>query len=359
MKVTNMFRFFLFMSVFVLFSSAKTNKDRERRQNNSNIFGNIFIDGLETPLNASASCGNWQEQYSQLHANILSGVAPQRYLVALAPPQGLADRLCGLVTQFLFALLTNRAFLQVETPSTPSMKLAYNSFNMKGDIPALLNEHLATVQNLSIDGFPSTVNKSLFYGYYLNAGKMDKSQHELVVRRNYELFVTKNFKLQPPGYDSSYVVMSGNRGMSWRMFRNKYHSGTLRSMGLERENVFHCVFDYMLQLKTQACQGACFKIKEELQKERAKGTIIIGIQLRLGDHVMDKKFNASNVDFIGLAAQHISCAFQLSSKLEKLGRNTKFLFLSDSLDMRKAFVNKFPRKAIVRICYVVCMQDLL
>ncbi len=55
-------------------------------------------------------CGSWQTAYSQLHKSILSGEQPGRYAISVPAPAGLSDRLVGLVTVFLYALLTDRAF---------------------------------------------------------------------------------------------------------------------------------------------------------------------------------------------------------------------------------------------------------
>ena len=55
-------------------------------------------------------CGSWQESYSKLHRSIISGKQPGRYAVSVPAPAGLSDRLVGLVTVFLYALLTDRAF---------------------------------------------------------------------------------------------------------------------------------------------------------------------------------------------------------------------------------------------------------
>lgn len=51
-----------------------------------------------------------QAGYQQLHADILAGRAPQRYVV-VGGISGIADGLVGAMTAFLHALLTDRAFL--------------------------------------------------------------------------------------------------------------------------------------------------------------------------------------------------------------------------------------------------------
>lgn len=55
-------------------------------------------------------CGTWQNNYTTLHSSILSNKTSARYLISVAGQCGLCDNLTGLITQFLFAILTGRAF---------------------------------------------------------------------------------------------------------------------------------------------------------------------------------------------------------------------------------------------------------
>ena len=61
-------------------------------------------------LEEEPRCGSWQESYLKLHTSIVSGEQPGRYAISVPAPAGLGDRLVGLVTVFLYALLTDRAF---------------------------------------------------------------------------------------------------------------------------------------------------------------------------------------------------------------------------------------------------------
>lgn len=63
-----------------------------------------------TPKANSGQCGSWQDDYIQLHKDILSGRKPPRYAISVPAPAGLSDRLVGAVSVFYYALLTDRAF---------------------------------------------------------------------------------------------------------------------------------------------------------------------------------------------------------------------------------------------------------
>lgn len=70
-------------------------------------------------FNERHGCGHWQEAYTKLHAEILSGQRPPRYAVSVAVEAGLADRLSGLITQFYYALLSGRAFKTITYGQLP------------------------------------------------------------------------------------------------------------------------------------------------------------------------------------------------------------------------------------------------
>lgn len=59
---------------------------------------------------AQPMCDSWQAKYSQLHSDILSGMAKPRYAVA-QPDAGLADSLSCIGSVFYYSLITGRAFL--------------------------------------------------------------------------------------------------------------------------------------------------------------------------------------------------------------------------------------------------------
>jgi hypothetical protein len=54
-------------------------------------------------------CGQWQQDYAELHRQILGGEKPSRYAMVYCT-RGMADCLKGAVTIFYFALFTSRAF---------------------------------------------------------------------------------------------------------------------------------------------------------------------------------------------------------------------------------------------------------
>lgn len=60
---------------------------------------------------SSGICGEWPEAYERMHAQILAGELPPKYITFRASQGGFHENLLGLVASFVAALLSNRAFL--------------------------------------------------------------------------------------------------------------------------------------------------------------------------------------------------------------------------------------------------------
>lgn len=71
-------------------------------------------------------CGTWQANYTRLHERILAGDLPPHFAVSVAVEAGLADRLTGIITEFYYALLTDRAF-QITPGNQPAFEAAFRA----------------------------------------------------------------------------------------------------------------------------------------------------------------------------------------------------------------------------------------
>lgn len=70
----------------------------------------ILVLTNDASLRRTLECGStWQAEYRDMHAAMLRGDIPPRYLVANGV-NGLADSLTGATTMFYLAVLQNRAF---------------------------------------------------------------------------------------------------------------------------------------------------------------------------------------------------------------------------------------------------------
>ena len=77
---------------------------------------------------AAASCPSpWRDAYASLHASILSGRLPPRYLYSVASNTGASDRMAGTVSLLYWAVLSGRAFQLATFDDLPDFGKAFDS----------------------------------------------------------------------------------------------------------------------------------------------------------------------------------------------------------------------------------------
>jgi hypothetical protein len=58
--------------------------------------------------------------------------------------------------------------------------------------------------------------------------------------------------------EADILLLSSNRGATYRIFDNPYHSDLLQTKyGLSRQTLFPCVFDLIFKLNAEVCVGGC------------------------------------------------------------------------------------------------------
>lgn len=310
--------------------SSGTPSDRKAREI---VAVERYLKKLNTSRFHNHGCGSWQNRYTQLHKDIMSGKKKPRYLISIAPPQGLADRLGGLITHFIMALLTNRAFLHTAPTTTGKMSLAVEMQNIESEMPQDFMFH-PLLMNLTNEGYPSWIDKKKVYGLYLNCGK-DASIYEMLQKRNWNLFMKSDLMRMPTNYsDTEQLYVTGNRGFSYNIFFNHHHRSKLVDMGLRPETTFKCAFDYLFKLRPETCGSRCRHIRDQIVSEKNKGTIVIGVQVRMGDQVFESSFDFTQSAASKPAKDSLACARRLSKRFIAAGRNVKFFFISDSVQLR-------------------------
>ncbi|CAI2200450.1 9885_t:CDS:2, partial [Funneliformis geosporum] len=179
---------------------------------------------INTDASLDSSCGSWQDNYSRLHEEILSRNGSQRYVSYICDVNincgGLADRILGMTSAFVFALLTNRGFLadwQTNLPieaifNSPNIDWSYDSLNLPSDIRELETSELSIID--------------------FDAKNLD------------EKFMLSNWTTK---YPSSFIKFYSNRGMIIRTFDSKFYAQTLKDMGLRPHTAFGCILDYLFR----------------------------------------------------------------------------------------------------------------
>lgn len=302
--------------------------------------------------NSSAGCGHWQKHYVRLHKSIIAGNSPRRYLISIAPHQGLADCLGGSVTHFLMAYLTNRAFYIASPDGNPHMSMAYHLKNIQSEMPDdFMGQKKDTLMNLTFAGYPNEIDKHKHYGLYLNAGFSSQAQYDIVTDRNIQ-YASSELTQLPKGYsDTEELYVTGNRGFAWKLLGNKFHGGTLRNKGFRKETIFKCVFDFLYQLRDISCNDNCMRLKQSILASKAAGSIVIGIQIRLGDSVLvNNQLSGGNNQ---AALTNFLCATTIGQQLRTTGRKVIYFFISDSLLLRQNMKEIMGDDLLVCTCCVV------
>lgn len=313
------------------YSSIYKSKREQRMVNNTRK----YIQILSTSRFRNVGCGSWQEDYAKMHHDIMTGKLPPRYLISIAPPQGLADRLAGAASQFLMAYFTNRAFLMTAPESTAPLSVAYDYINIDSRMPdSIMGNHRDVLMNLTFFNYSKEViDPTKQCGLYLNAGPI-VDQYMIVQERNDRLFLKSDLRNEPSECkDSEQLFVIGNRGYCWGIFDNPHLRKQLHSVGLRRETTFKCVMDFLLKLKPTACSQRCQEMKTSILDARAKGVMVIAVQVRVGDVVFEPDFDLSQLDYKP-AKNHFLCANKLADRFKMIGKDTLFFFISDSQQLR-------------------------
>jgi hypothetical protein len=69
------------------------------------------------PKEYSDVCGwGWQDDYIAMHRSMMQGKTKGKYIIAIPVKAGLADMIHGYISAFIWALITDRAFLITRVP---------------------------------------------------------------------------------------------------------------------------------------------------------------------------------------------------------------------------------------------------
>jgi hypothetical protein len=231
-------------------------------------------------------CGwGWQDEYIKLHRGILSGEVPPKYVLAIPVKTGLADNMHGYITAFLWALLSNRAFLiervdRLNGESQRTVDFAYHSPYINWTSPGLARRDYEcllppyTGQNhvpcrddskfVVFGGRPSLRLK------YLNGNNMLFSSS----------FGQWNFTEQ--FLDDDILLTCSNRGTTQLMIKNPNHKAELFTrFNFTRQTIFPCLFHFLFHLNRDVCVEGCLSVAETLRHAgRDSHTIRIAMHVR-------------------------------------------------------------------------------
>lgn len=222
-------------------------------------------------------CGrDWQIEYRKLHDSILSGTAPReqrKYVVSVPVRAGGADIMLGMVSFFLYSILTKRAFLhtklQEEGYHAPILEHAYKPVSFNWIAPAEIRRDISICLWPPYDGTMNDRHCDRSPKPFLPTDTYPSTYfpHFMVNSYNEEYFWKGNYTSMFGAVNSQADVQlfASNRGNVYRTFYNPYHNKTLLDMGFHKETAFACLYNAMFKTKSEVCQDGCATTMENIK----------------------------------------------------------------------------------------------
>ena len=120
----------------------------------------------------------------------------------------------------------------------------------------------------------------------------------------------------------------------------------LEGLGLTYATAFGCSIEFLFRLLPQTLE----QVVPEMRKVKEPNTFTIGIQIRMGDHVLSGSDRAVNVSQPEIA-QYFSCAQQIQDSLPRALRHHRVLWLlvTDSAALRETAAVEFGHKLLTKL----------
>lgn len=263
--------------------------------------------------------GPWQMKYTQQHKQMLARPLPEQRLVVFdAVRSGFSDRMFSTITAFYFALLTGRAF-KIRWHGKWPLEVAYAS------------QHV----NWTLAESDIEENTTLILNYYYT---QDKRELEHMYSRT-------NFSELHPS--SRTILFTNNQGQLHRLFQNPFYKTRLERWGLRPETAFGCAYHYLFRPTPQVLRIVHTYDNTLTRCAPNPKTIVIGIQVRLGDQSFGKEGNCDSSIDSANAVPYFACASMLE---EDLGLDPSFRVLwflaTDCQGLRRSALKRYKGKVI-------------
>jgi len=265
-------------------------------------------------------CGlKWQQKYIDLHKSILNGDRPGKFIIAVPVHAGLADVMLGYVSTFLWALLTNSAFMIARVDrfwdnTTRHIEFGYHSPfinwiapNIDAYLPCVLPPYPSIIpcKEEKIRMFKKGNISSVVYVDAINGG-------------------TKNDFTNP---DNNVYIVVQNRGVTYDVMTNAQYNARLHEIGMTKRNIFPCIFNFLFKMNPGVCTNNCEKTLKALRINHRddKNFIRIGLQIR----------------YSAYSPGIFRCADSLIDLYKKQGKTVVLLLVSYKIDVQEAAKAKY------------------
>ena len=284
-------------------------------------------------------CGTWQEDYIKRHRAILNGELSPRYLVSVSTEGGLADRLTGTMTEFMFALLTGRAFQIITYGTLPRFEAAFSSPHINWSRPCDDDRLIDNLKYTYRGQRGYTGNRSYSSGINTNVyWPMFWVNNDPEV----EFFLSSNVSKHPFDHENVTILfIASNRGRIIRLFDNPYHRTQLFRLGLRPETALKCLFNFLFS-PSDALRRA---MRREFTTLQATDVLKISINVRVGDSVFDPAYDDLTTTLLPYEP-FFNCALQIEEFARLPNQRVVWYFTSDSLRLRQLVKQKYGDKVL-------------
>ena len=270
----------------------------------------------------SRLCGTWQKSYTAFHKHELSKGDAARIMVAVPHRSGIADRITGLATVFMWALASKRAFQVGNVPGLRPLEDAFESPSINWTRPQDPDWVLEPLlENAALRQFNDSVFPHAFAAVNLIGSRSDEMfdgdllMHHSVAR---------------------VILVSTNRGRTVRLFDHPSFTEALEGTGLSADTAFGCFVNYLFKPLSEDF--------EHLQPQHSLANnqelIKIGIQVRVGDASMHSALALQDFE------EFFSCARQIEHFISHHERSVIWVLVSDSQHLRTLAVARYGHKIV-------------
>ncbi|GAA5903418.1 hypothetical protein JCM6882_006543 [Rhodosporidiobolus microsporus] len=277
--------------------------------------------------------GKWQERYTKLHSEILAGDREPRLIEYWCPEEsecgGLADRMLGMTSTFLFALLSDRAFVATWDHPVP-LSLLFGSPFVDWSEPVYAALPLVSPKEGGPPQHPLHGNETLLneketivaHNGGLDTDKAEELVRRLMRERAGDLAGKEWIRLDRP-----------NRGIALSSFSHRALLPRLASLGLTPSTIYAQLVHFLFRPKLEVL----LFINEYTSLFALPSVFAVGIQVRTGDAFMTYRRHRHFFD----------CANEVYETYASPSLRPLYFLITDSASLRRSALSALPDRVVV------------
>lgn len=280
-------------------------------------------------------CGwSWQEVYIHLHHSIMSGKRHGKYIVAIPVKAGLADVLHGYISAFLWALISERAFLvervdRLDDDTQRTIEFAYHPLYINWTSPSLHRD----IYECLLPPYDGGCSNPPSVGHATFNGKEAVSFRQVEGVNGGFTEEFDKVDLIDKYHEDDILLTASNRGTTYRIFDNPYHQHYLKNvLKLTPQTAFPCLFHLLFQMNKDVCDESCMQVARKLQHAGQNPKFI-----RIAMHVRDPDLRHGGTN----APEHFYCADSLIEHYKQQGLRVVLVLVTASATLQSHARHKY------------------